>query len=205
METKRIKCPSCGVLLDVRNSQNEAVKIISCPKCKAQLRVVFSHPQQQVTPPQSSGETQYVGNSDGETQYVNRDNGATRYVGRHSSASQSDETLLASKKEEVTPGYLLYGGQKYPLEFGNNVIGRKATTSQATIQIATDDRYMSRQHLTIQVFKVSTGNVRVVASNYHNKNASYVNGQLLNEGDQLVLSEGSIIKMGNTTVVYHQK
>lgn len=31
-----------------------------------------------------------------------------------------------------------------------------------------------------------------------------MNGQLLNEGDQLVLSEGSIIKMGNTIVVYHQ-
>ena len=205
METKRIKCPSCGVLLDVRNSQNEAVKIISCPQCKARLRVVFSHPQQQVTPPQSSGEPQYVSNSDGETQYVNRDNGETRYVGYSSSPSQSDETILAGKKEEVTPGYLLYGGQKYPLGFGNNVIGRKATTSQATVQIVTDDRYMSRQHLAIQVIKASTDKVRVVVSNYHNKNASYVNGQLLNEGDQLVLTEGSIIKMGNTTVVYHQK
>lgn len=136
---------------------------------------------------------------------MNRDNGETRYVGHFSSPSQSDETILAGKKEEVTPGYLLYGGQKYPLGFGNNVIGRKATTSQATVQIATDDRYMSRQHLAIQVIKASTDNVRVVVSNYHNKNASYVNGQLLNEGDQLVLTEGSIIKMGNTTVVYHQK
>ena len=85
------------------------------------------------------------------------------------------------------------------------MLARKATTSQATVQIATDDRYMSRQHLAIQVIKASTDNVRVVVSNYHNKNASYVNGQLLNEGDQLVLTEGSIIKMGNTTVVYHQK
>ena len=134
---------------------------------------------------------------------MNRDNGETRYVGH--SSSQSDETILAGKNEEVTPGYLLYGGQKYPLGFGNNVIGRKATTSQATVQIATDDRYMSRQHLAIQVIKASTDKVRVVVSNYHNKNASYVNGQLLNEGDQLILSEGSIIKMGNTTVVYHQK
>lgn len=200
METKRIKCPSCGVLLDVRNSQNEAVKMITCPQCKAQLRVMFS--QQHAATPQSFGETEYVGNSNGETQYVNRDNGETRYVGHFS--SQSDETILAGKKE-VTPGYLLYGGQKYPLRIGSNVIGRKATTSQATVQIATDDRYMSRQHLAIQVCKVSTDNVRVVVSNYHNKNASYVNGQLLNEGDQLILSEGSIIKMGNTTVVYHQK
>lgn len=198
METKRIKCPSCGVLLDVRNSQNEAVKMITCPQCKAQLRVMFS--QQHAATPQSFGETQYIGNSNGETQYVNRDNGETRYVGLSSSPSQSDETILADKKEEVTPGYLLYGGQKYPLGFGNNVIGRKAT-----VQIASDDRYMSRQHLVIQVIKVSTDKVRVVVSNYHNKNASYVNGQLLNEGDQLVLTEGSIIKMGNTTVVYHQK
>ena len=72
-------------------------------------------------------------------------------------------------------------------------------------EVVTDDRYMSRQHLAIQVIKASTNKVRVVVSNYHNKNASYVNGQLLNEGDQLVLTEGSIIKMGNTTVVYHQK
>ena len=162
METKRIKCPSCGVLLDVRNSQNEAVKMITCPQCKTQLRVMFS--QQHAATPQSFGETEYVGNSNGETQYVNRDNGETRYVGHSSSPSQSDETILAGKNEEVTPGYLLYGGQKYSLGFGNNVIGRKATTSQATVQIATDDRYMSRQHLVIQVIKASTDKVRVVNS-----------------------------------------
>ena len=144
MEIKRIKCPSCGVLLDVRNSQNEAVKMITCPQCKTLLRVMFS--QQHAATPQSLGETEYVGNSNGETQYVNRDNGETCYVGYSSSSSQSDDTILADKKEEVNPGYLLYGGQKYPLGIGSNVIGRKATTSQATVQIATDDRYMSRQH-----------------------------------------------------------
>ena len=79
METKRIKCPSCGVLLDVRNSQNEAVKMITCPQCKAQLKVMFS--QQHAATPQSFWKTEYVGNSNGETQYVNRDNGETRYVG----------------------------------------------------------------------------------------------------------------------------
>ncbi len=45
METKRIKCPNCGVLLDVRNSQNEAVKMINHGKTKSariQKRNVFS-------------------------------------------------------------------------------------------------------------------------------------------------------------------
>jgi len=41
MEELRIKCPSCGIILDVRNSKNEAVKKITCPNCKKQLAVTF--------------------------------------------------------------------------------------------------------------------------------------------------------------------
>lgn len=41
MEELRIKCPSCGIILDVRNSRNEAVKKITCPNCKKQLAVTF--------------------------------------------------------------------------------------------------------------------------------------------------------------------
>lgn len=41
MEELRIKCPSCGIILDVRNSKNEAVKRITCPNCKKQLDVTF--------------------------------------------------------------------------------------------------------------------------------------------------------------------
>ncbi len=41
MEELRIKCPSCGIVLDVRNSKNEAVKRIVCPHCKKHLAVTF--------------------------------------------------------------------------------------------------------------------------------------------------------------------
>lgn len=41
MEELRIKCPSCGIVLEVRNSKNEAVKRIVCPNCKKQLAVTF--------------------------------------------------------------------------------------------------------------------------------------------------------------------
>ena len=41
MEELRIKCPSCGIVLAVRNSKNEAVKRITCPNCKKQLAVTF--------------------------------------------------------------------------------------------------------------------------------------------------------------------
>lgn len=42
METLRIKCPSCGVVLEVKNSKHEAVKKITCPNCKKQLAVTFA-------------------------------------------------------------------------------------------------------------------------------------------------------------------
>lgn len=41
MEELRIKCPSCGIVLEVRNSKNEAVKQITCPNCKKHLAVTF--------------------------------------------------------------------------------------------------------------------------------------------------------------------
>ena len=37
----RIKCPSCGLFLDVTNSRHEAVKAITCPGCKKRLTVDF--------------------------------------------------------------------------------------------------------------------------------------------------------------------
>lgn len=49
MESLRIKCPSCGIVLDVRNSKNEAVKKITCPGCKKQLAVTFADPQEKPT------------------------------------------------------------------------------------------------------------------------------------------------------------
>lgn len=41
MEELRIKCPSCGIILDVRNSRHEAVKRIVCPHCKTPLAINF--------------------------------------------------------------------------------------------------------------------------------------------------------------------
>lgn len=41
MEALRIKCPSCGIVLEVKNSKNEKVKTITCPNCQKQLAITF--------------------------------------------------------------------------------------------------------------------------------------------------------------------
>ena len=46
MEELRIKCPSCSIILDVRNSKNETVKQIVCPNCKKNLAITFREEQE---------------------------------------------------------------------------------------------------------------------------------------------------------------
>jgi len=48
----RIQCPSCGIILDVKNSKHEAVKQIVCPNCNKQLAVNFEEELEPAAPPQ---------------------------------------------------------------------------------------------------------------------------------------------------------
>lgn len=190
MQTKRIKCPSCGVVLDVQNSKNELVKQITCPKCKAVLQVKFP-PQQEPL----EAKTYYA-----PPKQPVADNGATQLVGSSYGATQ----LVTDTPKISTPAKLLYDGISYPLEEGQNIIGRKGNTSKATIQIATDDRYMSRQHCSVTVTTLPDGTKKVVLSNYQNKNLTSIDGQPIETGDAIRLTDGNRITMGHTTITFKQ-
>ena len=96
----------------------------------------------------------------------------------------------------------MFGGVSYPLEEGQNIVGRKGTTSKATVQIETADRYMSRQHGSIRVTTLSDGTKKAVLSNYQNKNLTSVDGQEIAKGDEIRLTNGNRITMGHTTVIF---
>lgn len=188
METKRIKCPKCGVVLDVTNSKNEAVKLITCPKCKVKLQVKFQ-PQEKPL----EAHTVY-----GPQRPVN--NGETQLGGALIGNSASTE--LASPKLQVQRASLLCDGEKYPLEIGRNVVGRKAQTSTATLQIATADRYMSRQHAVVNVTRLPDGGLKCTLRNDQNKNQTLVDGQPIENGDEIRLTDGNRITMGHTTILF---
>ena len=188
MQTKRIKCPSCGVVLDVQNSKNELVKQITCPKCKAVLQVKFP-PQQEPL----EAKTYYA-----PPKQLVADNGAAQLAGSSYGATQ----LVTDTPKIGTSAKLLYDGISYPLEEGQNIIGRKGNTSKATIQIATDDRYMSRQHCSITVSTLPDGTKKAVLSNYQNKNLTTIDGQPIETGDSIRLTDGNSITMGHTTVTF---
>ena len=90
-------------------------------------------------------------------------------------------------------------GEEYLLRQGVNTIGRKASTSNATLQINTADRYMSRSHAIISV----NAGIHIIR-NHENKNPSYVNGIMIVGNDQVVLNDGDNVKLGNTVLTFRK-
>ncbi len=100
-------------------------------------------------------------------------------------------------------GYLQVAiGEKYPLKIGANIVGRQHPTSQATIQIATNDGYMSRQHMRVDVIPASGNRMEYRISDNNSTNQLSINGQVLAQGDIVILRSGDRITIGHTDLIF---
>ncbi len=100
--------------------------------------------------------------------------------------------------------YIEYNGIKHYLEAQVTVIGRKAKTSTADIQIDTDDMYMGRHHAIITKRTGPSGFTTCSLRPKDAKNGLSVNDIELNSADEVDLFDGARIKMGNTVMVFHK-
>ena len=181
MEKKNVKCPSCGVVLEVKNSMNEPVKIITCPQCGTSLRVKF----QQQTENEPLDARTYLANGGG------------------------NETQIAMGNYVGGKVFVVCEGNSYELHEGRNVIGRKAKSSVADTQLDVNDRYMSRENALVKVYKTPTPpfsaraiaiscSVTVSIACYKNLNPIFLGKKELKKEDELILSDGDEFTMGTT-------
>ena len=185
MEIKRVICKACGVKLEIKNPSGEAVKIIRCPRCKSTLQVVFHQPTVSASPDETVLPQQ-------------------KKTVPH--APDAEETSLPIQQAETDPlPSLVCNDQEYPLKAGQNIVGRRSESSAATIQITTGDRTMSRAHAIINVVRLANGSYKTIISNYQNKNSISVNGVVLQRDEQVVLTNGSVMELGLTSITFVQK
>lgn len=85
------------------------------------------------------------------------------------------------------------------LQVGQNTIGRRALTGTADIKIS-NDIYMSRQHVRIDVVKVAHGYEHHLVE-INSKNIVKLNGRPINRGDVLILKFGDTLTLGITDIV----
>ena len=179
-DSLRIKCPHCGAVLIVKKMPGLETKNIPCPICKSVHKFTEYKAPRQMAP----------GGTDDPTTPGDATTG-------------SDHTLPVGDRAWVI-GKLRQKGHSgdYKLSLGLNTLGRAAQTSHATVQIKTDDNYMSRMHAAIEVQKLPSGGYIHYFFNTENKNPTYINGMKVEKDDRIVLRSGDIVKMANTELTF---
>lgn len=152
-----IKCPSCGAVLQVKNSKNEAVKQIACPNCKHRLAVSFEESPQKKssTVPQPLGslyygempiplqeginKTQFPGSqhvelnvvrlADGGSKCIIKATGAEEIVTVNGETLQKDDQVVLAKGDKLEIGHVLLYFEK-PCSLPDN--GKKSGETRTT-------------------------------------------------------------------------
>lgn len=176
MKVLRIQCPKCGVILSLKDMPGLISKMLKCPRCFTVNKVAdYYVPQEILRNITEEGQTKYE-----------RD------------LQQDGKTLYCKQiKNDDKPGVLydMVTGQRYPLLEGHNIVGRQSFSLTANIQILTTDRHISRQHLYIDVGKTKTGHYYLI-SNAKDLVKTFVNGQQIGYTDQIQITDGDIIQIG---------
>lgn len=196
MNEIKIKCPSCGKPLRIQDVPNINSKTVKCPAC-GEKHVVGNCPRivENLKPAVSNEETQYG------PAVRNASSGEETQYSASSVRSSGEETQIYSAPQTNVGSLVDNFGRIYKLQLGINTIGRKASTSSATVQIDTTDRTMSRSHAVIEVRNVG-GQIVHILKNGANKNPSYHKGSLVGPSDQMILNNGDKVKFGSTELTF---
>lgn len=186
-EKLQIKCPKCGLVITVLKQPGMEKKSLTCPACKVKSKLTEYHVVIPKAKPAQSDDTE-------STQYNLHTTKGSRTTGE---TTMYDDPYSGFRGMAM-PGKLVdeTTGAQYQLMTGTNTIGRKAAVPRATIQINTANHTMSRNHAIIQI-KEFNNKLTHFISNSENKNHTYINGQLLDQGDRVVLQDGDLLKFGD--------
>ena len=172
LSEKIIECTGCGQKMKVPNSALVVAKKVKCPKCGTPLMVSFIDSQT------ANNEKTTEDGNDSQTVYgggINSNNATA---------------------------WLEFEGMKYYIEKPVSVIGRRAGTSTADIQIDTPDMYMGRHHAIITMKTDFSKNTVYTLKRKDAKNGLSVNNIPVGEQEETVLLSGAEIRMGHTIVVF---
>lgn len=90
--------------------------------------------------------------------------------------------------------------QIFPLHEGLITIGRSSATANVTFRIETNDKLMSRKHISIEVKKDSKGGYKHYLSDNNSKNRTLYNNNYLEAGEVVVLHDNDEIVIGRTSL-----
>lgn len=191
-EIIQIKCPFDGAVLSVKNHPGIESKNVTCPICKH--KYPFTQFKRIVPATYNDDEETDTAYPGGEER--------TKYA----YGEDTTEATQTAKSLNLTIGkvYLTGTNISFQLKPGRNIIGRRASKSEAEFQIDTGEkRSMSREHIVIEVKRIPAKGFVHYLSLYKEKvNNTYIGNQPLLYGDCIVLKHGDIINLPDATLKF---
>lgn len=178
-----IRCGSCGVgirfdLHKIKPSQ----PTLRCPRCQTLNRIDLS----QFAEAEDKTEVQ------NDRTEISGGNAFEKTVIQDGSGQAQVRAQLRHKAN----------GQTYSLQQGENLLGRPSQSSPyGKIEIE-DDRYISRSHCLITLDLSPSGKQRCVLQDQGSANKTYLNGEAISGSEALYLTQGDVIRLGRTELVF---
>ena len=174
MEIRQIKCPWCSAVISIKYQAGIEHKSLTCPVCKRSSSLADYKP--------------YVAPLEEHTCYP-----SANITG----ADSVNVSLIGSLINPTT-------GQSYKLKIGENIVGRRAAITKATIGLDTStNKRISREHLIISVSLVNGRGLIHTLSLYKERlNPTFVNGVPLSFGDRVILKHGDIINLPDLDLTF---
>ena len=193
-----IKCPNCSKRLTLKMKPGAELerKSLTCPACR-EVSPFSSYVILQKNSAQSARQ--------GESTKM-EDAGRTQIVSNN--AGSDDSTRLGSDNTIATPGrFIAVAGNLAPMSLkeGRNILGRENSSSAVDIALPAQYKYVSRQHLIIDVKRTSLGYTHTAMLSKSEVNKTYVNSMQLAYGDQVILNDGDIVKFPDISLRFELK
>ncbi len=124
--------------------------------------------------------------------------------------SNSEDTIYIQKNDNTTATLTILPdactpSQSFQLRTGINIIGRKnGNISEAKIEVETNDKLMSREHIKIEAVQYGNGEYNYLLSDYGSKNQTRHNSHFLDQGEIIVLRDKDEIEIGNTKIQFNK-
>lgn len=91
--------------------------------------------------------------------------------------------------------------QSFPLQEGDNIIGRYNQGDRITIPIDTTDRSMDRRHCVITVKKDRNGDISYLLKDFPSLTGTFLFNRILGNKELVSIENGAIITLGATTII----
>jgi DNA-directed RNA polymerase subunit RPC12/RpoP len=178
-----VNCPECSYRGKVSDFPSVEMKAVFCPACKTSLLIRPDAKGAIVCPAckKSSGAGAYLSCLTDDVE--------------KGSTSENDEIAGMYKVGKLR---CVTGTEVYELKRGTNSMGRQHASSSASVQIRTDDDFMSRNHAGIDVVMNGDSTFSHILSDNGSRNGTFHNGIRLDPNDRIYLKPDDVVRLGYT-------